>query len=492
MKKFIFKLLFAAFSAMVITLLFAVPYAVSFAGILLAGALIGKMPQSVLFDTLAPDLLAELKTMREALQKDVTTKAKEEIEAELKKFEKTMKELETKLSAADNTELKKLLDEVKASVEEFKGWKVTKDEADKKNQEALDKMIIEGQRRKGPNGGGETKSFNQILEKAFNENVDSIQNFKKGDGELKIDLMPEVKAEKGKQREVKNVGDMSIAANFPGAVSLYQQVGSLIQSTYNRVWLSDVLPNGTSNASSILYPKENGGEGGAALWTDPSQDKAQIDYDLTTTSAFFKWIAGFVVVDRDMLDDIQFLLSYLQNKMLVSLKTAENSFILNGSSDTNPVTGLLDAATAYSGSYTKPVDRIIDAAYGQIAEDTDQFYTGTTVILRPRAAVAIGLNKSEGSVEYDLPAGSAAFANGKLALAGLDTPLTTAIAANTFVALDKMATMFVRRLVPELRMFEDSTLAKKNKIMFRIEERATLAIFNDSAIVTGDLDPSES
>jgi hypothetical protein len=47
--------------------------------------------------------------------------------------------------------------------------------------------------------------------------------------------------------------------------------------------------------------------------------------------------------------------------------------------------------------------------------------------------------------------------------------------------------MFIRRMSPELRMFEDSALAKKNKIMFRIEERATLIGFNDAAIVSGTL-----
>jgi hypothetical protein len=41
-------------------------------------------------------------------------------------------------------------------------------------------------------------------------------------------------------------------------------------------------------------------------------------------------------------------------------------------------------------------------------------------------------------------------------------------------------------------MFEDATLAKRNKIMFRVEERATLAIFNNSAIVKGTLVASES
>ena len=40
---------------------------------------------------------------------------------------------------------------------------------------------------------------------------------------------------------------------------------------------------------------------------------------------------------------------------------------------------------------------------------------------------------------------------------------------------------------PEIRMFEDATLAKQNKVMFRIEERVAQVIFNADAIVKGAL-----
>jgi hypothetical protein len=232
----------------------------------------------------------------------------------------------------------------------------------------------------------EQKSFNENLADVLEANAEKIKSHKSGTPELKM--------------EMKAVGDMNIAANFPGATPFIQEVRNpMIETPYNRVWLGDLLPQGSSSANSIIYPKENGGEGGAALWTDRTANKAQMDFDLTSQSAFFKWIAGFVIVDREMLDDIPFLTSYLQNKMLVSLKTAENAFILNGSTDTNPVTGLLAAATPYDGTYTAAVDRIIDSGWGQIVEDTFEFYNPTTTILTPRDAVAIGLNKATGSGE---------------------------------------------------------------------------------------------
>jgi HK97 family phage major capsid protein len=323
-------------------------------------------------------------------------------------------------------------------------------------------------------GGRSEKSFNQNLAEAIRENADAIKSFEKGDAPVNITL--------------KTVGDMSIGANFPGATPFIQEVQqNLVWNPYNRVWLADILPQATSTANSIIYPKENGQEGAVAFW-DKQGNKAQVDYDFTSETAFFKWLAGFVVVEREMLDDIDWLTGYLQQKLLIGLKTAENDFILNGTAEqTNPALGLLTSATAYDGDFTNPVDKVIDAAFGQIPTETDDFYQPTNVILNPRDVVKIGLNKATGSGEYDLPQNSVAFAQGRLQIAGLDTVPTTSIDADDFLALDRNAVMFVRRMNPEIRMFEDATLAKQNKVMFRIEERVAQVIFNTAAIVKGTL-----
>lgn len=401
------------------------------------------------------DLQKELDALKADLSANFETKSKLDIQNAITEFE---------------TKSKGLYDL------EIKGIRTEFEEKSAAMQDHLDKLDMRLQ-KEGTKGKLEVKSFNETLGETIAAFAEQIKGHKKGHPELVM--------------EMKTVGDMSIPANFPGATPWIQEVSNrLIETPYNRVWLADLLPQGTSMGNSIIYPKENGSEGGAALWTDHSQDKAQMDFDLTSQSAFFKWIAGYVIVEREMLDDIPWLTSYLQNKMLISLKTAENDFVLNGSTDTNPVQGMLDVATAYDGTYTAAVDRVIDSGWGQIVEDTFDFYNPTHTILTPRDAVAIGLNKASGSGEYDLPNGSVAFSQGNLQIGGLNVVKTTQIGQGNFLTFDRNALTFVRRLQPEIRMFEDAALAKKNKVMFRIEERATLAIFNDDAIVYGTLAPT--
>lgn len=405
----------------------------------------------------------ELKEQLEALKNDLSTgfetKSKLDIQTALEEFEKKSKEVVEK-------DMKAFFEkEAEALKADFQTKSVTM-------QDHLDKLDIRLKQAQGT-APLEVKTFNQVIANVIKENAEAIQNHRKGEV-LSLEL--------------KEVGDMSIAANFPGSTPWNQDVREMmIPKPYDRVWLSDYLPQGSTTKGSVIYPKQNGGEGAAGTWVTGSGNKPQMDYDLTSQSAFVKWIAGFVIVDREMLDDLEFMTSYIQSQMLISLKVAENDFILNGTADTNPVQGLLDVATAYDGTFTAAVDKIVDAAYGQIPEDTFEFYQGNTAILNVRDGVKIGLNKAEGSGEYDLPPGTVAFENGRLRVAGLNIATTTQLGADNFLAFDRTATLLINRLAPELRMFEDAALAKQNKVMFRIEERITLAIFNNSAVVKGSL-----
>lgn len=398
--------------------------------------------------------LAELK---KGLETAFETKNKASIAEEIKSFETKFTELESKAKGLFDEELKT----VKADFEE----------KSKGMQEHLDKLDVKFQSFKGGSKNVEAKSFNDVIAETIEAKAAEISNYKPKSGGLEF--------------EMKAVGDMSIGGNFPAATALYQDTRALFINPYERQFLGDILPGGTSSGTQLVYPQENGGEGGVDEWERADGDKPQVDYDFITQTIPFSWIAGIAIVEREMLDDIPWLISYLQNRLLLDLKTKENDFILN-----RAVTGLIAKATPYSGSFTEPVDRIIDAAWGQIVEDTFDMYSPTHVIVRPREAVKIGLNKASGSGEYDLPQGSVAFANGKLTVGGLDVLGTTSMAANNFLAIDARSTQFIKRLAPELRMFEDAALAKVNKVMFRIEERVALATYAPKALVKGLLEPT--
>ena len=393
----------------------------------------------------------EIKKMKEEAEANIQKLAAEKAEEIAKKYFDENKFASPEELEAQKTELKKDLADLQA--------KMKKLEQTKKKDEPV------------------VKSFSEVIAKTIEENVEAIQGFRPKSQPLSLVIKdgPDV---------------MTIGTHTDNFTPFIQEVRpELIMSPYNQIWLSDIVPSITSVANSITYPVENGGKGSVGLWAGGKDDeKDQIDYGLDGKTVSFKWIAGYAIVQREMLDDIPWLTAYLQRKLLTSLKLEENDFILNGTgtgSGGSDVLGIFRDAEDYDGddTYDTLLEKIIDAAYGQIITDTLGMYNPTSVVVNPRDAVRIGLNKAEGAGVFDLPLNTVSFQNGRLNVTGLETVSTADMDAGEFLAFSKDAMMLFRRMSPEIRMFEDAALAKKNQVMFRIEGRITQAIFNTDAFV---------
>lgn len=327
----------------------------------------------------------------------------------------------------------------------------------------------------GTGADAQKEHFNDVMCKAIEENAANLKSFGKG---KKLDI------------EMKAVGNM-FTTNFAGTsyaniTTDFRQ--SVLPLLTERVWMSDVLPSGTTSQGNIWYPRHTGGEGAAAPWqdTNPATAKPQIDFDFDGVNTPVEWIAGYVKVPRAMLDDVPWLQSFLRQNMLLSLKKAENNQILNGNGTSPQLKGIIPQATAYDGTYAIPVERIVDAGYGQVNENDGN---ANLAILHPRDAVMIALNKASGSGEYDLPPGTIGYINGRLTIAGMTVVQTKEIDRGEFLVGDNNASQFITRLSPELRVFEQNEDdAKKNLIMFRIEERAALATYYPTWWVKGSLE----
>lgn len=345
-------------------------------------------------------------------------------------------------------------------------------EIEKERGEMESRLAEVEAKMKGINNGGDDKplSFNDAMAKAVEENAEKLKSFKRGD---QFDMA------------LKAAGDMG-SGNFSGTTYAnittdYRQ--AVLPLPTERIWMRDILPSGTTTAGTIWYPRHTGGEGGTTTWQ--SGNKPQIDFDFDSVSDPVRWIAGYVKVPREMLDDVAWLQSFLRANMLLSLYKTENQQILNGDNVAPNLNGIIPQATAYDGSYTIGVERIIDAGYGQVNENEG---SANVALLHPRDAVAIILNKASGSGEYDLPPGTIGFVNNRLSIAGMTVVQTKEITQGTFLVGDNMASQFITRLSPEIRVFEQNEDdAKKNLIMFRIEERAALATYYPTWWVKGSL-----
>lgn len=255
---------------------------------------------------------------------------------------------------------------------------------------------------------------------------------------------------------------------------------------YAPIWLRNLFPSATTEKGAIFYLRANGTTGAAAIWdgrADGPPNKPEVDFLFVSVNEPVEWIAAITRIPREMLDDAAFLRTFIPNRLMygpTGLMTAENNYIFDKLTD--PANSV-----AYNGTRTTPVEKIYDAALGQLR---DNYYNPSYILMNNRDMVnLIALNKAVGSGEYDLPPGMIIVINGnQLYIGGLPVIGMPQFGSGEFVVFDSRAIQFVSRLSPEVRVFEqDRDNVIKNLITFRAEERVALLIFDANAVVRGTI-----
>lgn len=252
------------------------------------------------------------------------------------------------------------------------------------------------------------------------------------------------------------------------------------------IWLRNLFPSATTEKGAIFYLRANGSTGAAAIWDGRAEtpaDKPSVEFLFQSVNEPVEWIAAITRIPREMLDDAAFLRTFIPNRLMygpTGLMVAENNYIFDKLTD--PANSV-----AYNGTRTLAVERIYDAALGQLR---DNYYNPSYILMNNRDMVnLIALNKAVGSGEYDLPPGMIVVINGsQLYIGGLPVIGMPQFGSGEFVVFDSRAIQFVSRLSPEVRAFEqDRDNVIKNLITFRAEERIALLIFDANAVIRGTI-----
>lgn len=357
----------------------------------------------------------------------------------------------------------KLLSKQEAEAEAKKQTDAVKVEMQKSIDELALKVKAGGQKV-------EKKNFRTAIESSLKENHEGIMN--------------DIKNGKfGRSVEIKEF-NWSDFSSYSGFVTDYS--GSTILNPYSSFHYRDILPMGSTNAATLSFPKEGSITGAADTWAhtgDAATAKAEIAPSFAPYTVSVNWIAGLIKgVPVDMLEDLPWLTSFLQQKAMNELMKAEDLQIQDGAGTGTDLDGFFTGtnATAYDGSETKVLAKIIDAAYRQIANAN---YNANTAVISNADKVLILLNTETGA-GYNLPQGSINVVNGNLNFAGLRVVSNSYLSTGSYLVGDFNQAQFVLRSAPRLRFFEQNdTDAEKNQILIRIEERAALAIFSSLAFV---------
>lgn len=315
------------------------------------------------------------------------------------------------------------------------------------------------------------QSFKSELAAQMKEHTDQFKTMKKG---------------QSFEFEMKSVADMTFANNFSTADSSVAFVRpGIIELPKRKLHIRELLSVGGMGAKSTFdYVKEVAGEGAPAPAAEGAT-KTQFDLDLQEVSVKAEWIAGFINISRNMLDDVEGMTTFLGSRLPELLLRAEDTQILTGDGTSPNLSGITDTGnfTAFSGAATIDIEQLVQAISQLEALDRE----ANGILLNPADYYNIMLTKASGSGEYDFPS-LVQITNGQMFVAGVPVYKSTAMTVDKFLVGDwRMGANLIFREPAKVQFFyEDSTNVRKNSVTVRVEERVALPIYGSDYFIYGD------
>lgn len=328
---------------------------------------------------------------------------------------------------------------------------------------------------------GETKAFGEMLAEGLKEKAGELKELKKGQV---IDF------------QMKSVADMSFPVNFSTARTTvaYNKPG-IIELPKRKLHIRELLQTGTMGAKSTFnFVKEVPGDylgtpaGSGPAPVAEATLKPQLDLKLVEAAVKAEWIAGWIRISRNMLDDVEGMTTFLQSRLPELLLRAEDAQLLTGDGNSPNLSGIQTAGnfTAATSSATLDVEQLV-YAISQL-EGYDREANG--ILINPADWYRLWLTKSTGATQfYDLPDEMITRINGQMYIAGVPVYRSTAIAQGKFIVGDwVMGANLILREAPRVEFFmEDGINVRENMVTVRVEERVAFPIYGSNYFIVGDL-----
>ena len=289
---------------------------------------------------------------------------------------------------------------------------------------------------------------------------------------------------------VKAPGTMTIGGNVSGGnVPVEDRIPGLNLIPSRRVRIMDLLsPRATSsNVVSWVYQAN---KDGAAGQTAEGAAKNQIDFDLVVASQSVKKTTAYIKVSDEMLDDIEWMQSEINNELIRELLKAVEAQVYEGDGTGNNLNGIVTTATAFAaGTFANTVDNanivdvlVVAANQIRIAEHDGP----TAILMHPSDVARLKLIKLSATdkryVERLMMVGST------MVMDGIPIIEDTLVTVDKYLIANFALGVFVTKDGVRIEIGLDSDDFTKNLRTIRAEWRGLVLVKNNdrTAFVTGD------
>lgn len=332
-----------------------------------------------------------------------------------------------------------------------------------KNKETLDtikEQVTELQAKTG-------RLVDTAQKEATNARIEIAKEFEKNilnvkQGKFKFDI------------EQKAVGNMTASANLTGSTVLTYNLQPAVRGRMG-VQMRDLVPVIPSATGTWVFYRQNNpvGEGSIDFQTTHGAAKNQLDYDLTQVTVNAEFLAGYVRIARQMLQDLPFLQNFVNNELVEDYMRTETFKFFDQMATGGGATGSSTTAASVT------VEKVID----YIANLMTNNYQPNAIIARPAVWASILKTKP---ADYSIPGGVTISPTGDVLILGIPLlPVTTnALSDSKVIVGDFSKAAIIQAEGLSVGMFEqDQDNVIKNLITMRIEARVGFAILRPDAFI---------
>jgi HK97 family phage major capsid protein len=235
------------------------------------------------------------------------------------------------------------------------------------------------------------ETFSSSLRKSLEANKEKLTSLKEGN---------KFEAEASEfEFELKAAGNMTIAGNVSGGnVPVEDRLSGFNVVPSRRVRLMDIMSQ-RSTASNVVSWVYQANKDGAAGQTAEGAAKNQIDFDIVVANESVKKTTAYIKVSTEMLDDVDWIQSEIENELMRELTKAVESQCYSGDGTGNNMNGIRTVATAFAaGTFALAIDNanevdVLTVAANQIAVAQEGNAMANYILMHPTDVTALKLEK---------------------------------------------------------------------------------------------------
>lgn len=258
----------------------------------------------------------------------------------------------------------------------------------------------------------------------------------------------------------------------------------LYEGPRRRLVIADLLGQETTTRSAVTYFVESETVNGAVATVAEGAEKPLVSFgDPTPVTEPVRKIAAVMKESDEMVDDLPWLATAIDNRGIYLVQLFEEDQLLNGNGSGTNIDGILNRDGILTGQTASGEPSVADAIFRAITSiSTSSPFEADGIVINPTDYQTLRLAKDSNNQYYGGGFFQGQYGNGGVTeqppIWGLRTVVTPAIAAGTvLVGAFQQGASVIRRqglTVEVANQNEDDFV--NNRIAIRIEERLALAV----------------